>query len=48
MESMIGFVLHVDVMYSMKKQNPIAKEVRTPKYMQRIVKDKTIYDRKKL
>ena len=48
MESMIGFVLHVDVMYSMKKQNPIAKEVRTPKYRQRIVKDKTIYDRKKL
>ncbi len=31
----------------MKKQNPIAKEVRTPKYKQRIVKDKTIYDRKK-
>ncbi len=31
----------------MKKQNPMAKEVRTPKYKQRIVKDKTIYDRKK-
>jgi hypothetical protein len=30
-----------------KKENPIAKEVRTPKYKQRIVKDKTIYDRKK-
>ena len=32
----------------MKKQNPIAKEVRTPKYKQRIVKDKTIYDRKNI
>jgi len=34
--------------YNMKKQNPIAKEVRTPKYKQRIVKDKTVYDRKKI
>jgi len=33
--------------YDMKKENPIAKEVRTPKYRQRIVKDKTVYDRKK-
>ena len=33
--------------YNMKKQNPIAKEVRTPQYKQRIVKDKTVYDRKK-
>ena len=32
----------------MKKRNPIAKEVRTPKYRQRIVKDKTVYDTKKL
>jgi len=32
----------------MKKQNPIAKEVRTSKYKQRIVKDKTVYDRKKI
>jgi hypothetical protein len=32
----------------MKKQNPMAKEVRSPKYKQRIVKDKTIYDRKKI
>jgi hypothetical protein len=32
----------------MKKQNPMAKEVRTPKYKQRIVKDKTVYDRKKI
>ena len=31
----------------MKKQNPMAKEVRTPKYKQRIVKDRTLYDRKK-
>jgi len=34
--------------YKMKKQNPIAKEVRTPKYKQRVVKDKTIYNRKKI
>ena len=31
-----------------RKKNPVAKEVRTPKYKQRIVKDKTIYDRKKI
>ena len=31
----------------MKKQNPIAKELRTPKYRKRVVKDKTIYDRKR-
>ena len=30
----------------MKKQNPIAKDLRTPKYRKRVVKDKTIYDRK--
>ena len=30
----------------MKKQNPIAKELRTPKYKPRVVKDKTKYDRK--
>ena len=29
-----------------KKSNPIAKEVRTPKYKQRIVDTKTIYNRK--
>ena len=29
-----------------KKSNPIAKEVRTPKYKQRVVKDKTVYSRK--
>ena len=30
----------------MKKQNPIAKDLRTPKYRKRVVKDKTKYDRK--
>ena len=30
----------------MKKQNPIAKDLRTSKYRKRIVKDKTKYDRK--
>ena len=29
-----------------KKYNPIAKEVRTPKYKQRIVDNKTVYNRK--
>ncbi len=30
----------------MKKQNPIAKELRTSKYRKRVVRDKTKYDRK--
>ena len=30
----------------MKKQNPIAKDLRTPKYKPRVIKDKTKYDRK--
>jgi hypothetical protein len=29
-----------------KKLNPMAKEVRTPKYKQKIVKSKMVYDRK--
>ncbi len=29
------------------KNNPIAKELRTPKYKPRVVKDKKKYDRKK-
>ncbi len=29
-----------------KKSNPMAREVRTPKYRQRIVKNKIVYDRK--
>ena len=29
-----------------KKSNPIAKAVRTPKYKQKIVNNKTIYNRK--
>ena len=29
-----------------KKSNPIAKELRTPKYIQRKTKNKIIYDRK--
>ena len=32
----------------MKKQNPIAKDLRTSKYRKRIVKDKTKYDRKNI
>tara|TARA_B100001769_G_scaffold247553_1_gene218688 strand:+ start:376 stop:492 length:117 start_codon:yes stop_codon:yes gene_type:complete len=30
-----------------KKQNPIAKDLRNPKYKQRTVKSKKIYNRKK-
>tara|TARA_B100001996_G_C18209819_1_gene419438 strand:- start:157 stop:279 length:123 start_codon:yes stop_codon:yes gene_type:complete len=30
-----------------KKQNPIAKDLRSAKYKQRTVKSKKIYDRKK-
>ena len=30
-----------------KKQNPIAKDLRTPKYKKRTVKSKKIYNRKK-
>ena len=29
------------------KTNPIAKEVRTPKYKSQVIKSKKIYDRKK-
>ena len=30
-----------------KKRNPMAKELRTsPKYKQRVVRDRTVYDRK--
>ena len=30
-----------------KKRNPIAKDLKTsPKYKQRVVRDKTVYDRK--
>ena len=30
------------------KTNPVAKELRTPKYKSQVVKSKKIYDRKKL
>tara|TARA_X000000368_G_scaffold388812_1_gene350609 strand:- start:475 stop:597 length:123 start_codon:yes stop_codon:yes gene_type:complete len=30
-----------------KKQNPIAKDLRTPKYKQRKIKSKKVYNRKK-
>tara|TARA_B100000686_G_scaffold308674_1_gene349914 strand:- start:404 stop:526 length:123 start_codon:yes stop_codon:yes gene_type:complete len=30
-----------------KKQNPMAKDLRSPKYTQRTVKNKKIYNRKK-
>tara|TARA_Y100000748_G_scaffold272012_1_gene245676 strand:- start:63 stop:179 length:117 start_codon:yes stop_codon:yes gene_type:complete len=30
-----------------KKQNPIAKDLRSPKYKQRTIKSKKIYNRKK-
>ena len=31
----------------LKKTNPIAKDLRSPKYKQRIVKSKKFYNRKK-
>ena len=31
-----------------KKSNPIAKEVRTPKFKPRVIASKKIYNRKKL
>jgi len=34
-------------MKKQKKSNPIAKDLRTPKYKQRSVKSKKIYNRKK-
>jgi|TARA_B100001029_G_C14909125_1_gene365406 hypothetical protein len=30
-----------------KKQNPVAQELRNPKYKQRVVKNKKVYNRKK-
>ena len=30
-----------------KKQNPMAKDLRSPKFKQRIVKSKKVYNRKK-
>ena len=30
-----------------KMKNPVAKELRTPKFGSKVIKDKTIYDRKK-
>ena len=29
-----------------RKSNPVAKELRTPKYKQRSIKSKKVYDRK--
>ena len=30
-----------------KKQNPVAQDLRQPKYKQRVVKNKKVYNRKK-
>jgi len=37
----------MSVKKKIKKQNPIAKDLRQPKYKQRVVKNKKIYSRKK-
>ena len=40
---MIGSVTHVGIVFgcpNMKKKNPVAKELRTPQYQKRVVKDK--------
>jgi len=34
------------VMRTVKRRNPVAKELRTPKYRPRVVEDKTAYKRK--
>tara|TARA_B100001079_G_scaffold114656_1_gene98670 strand:+ start:299 stop:415 length:117 start_codon:yes stop_codon:yes gene_type:complete len=34
-------------MKKQKKSNPVAKDLRTPKYKQRSVKSKKVYNRKK-
>jgi hypothetical protein len=30
------------------KHNPVAQDLRTPKYRMRVIKKKTLYDRKKV
>ena len=30
-----------------KKQNPVAKQLRNPKYKQKVIKNKKVYNRKK-
>ena len=32
---------------NLKKSNPMAKELRSPKYKQRMIKNKKVYNRKK-
>ena len=37
-----------DYKYPKKKKNPIAKDLRQEKYKQRVVKNKKVYNRKKI
>ena len=34
------------IMNTVKRRNPVAKDLRTPKYRPRVVEDKTAYKRK--
>ena len=37
----------MSIKHKIKFKNPVAKELRTPKYGSKVMKDKTMYDRKK-
>ena len=37
----------MSIKHRIKMKNPVAKELRTPKFGSKVIKDKTIYDRKK-
>ena len=38
----------MSIKHRIKIKNPIAKELRTPRYGSKVIKDKTLYDRKKI
>ena len=38
----------MSIKHRIKIKNPIAKELRTPRYGSKVIKDKPLYDRKKI
>ena len=38
----------MSIKHRIKMKNPVAKELRTPKFGSKVIKDKTIYDRKNI
>ena len=38
----------MSIKHKIKFKNPVAQELRTPKYKSKVVEDKTKYDRKKI